>query len=570
MLTAALTQDHRRLVLRSTDGRSRVKDLLASLAVDVPTRRLDGDVVVPLDAAGSLLNVGESVEWEPGARRAVSLRQEIQLAAPAVLQQMVALRDGPLDEARATIADSPMVDRLDAHQVRNVAAMTLPDSWGTCVFDEQGTGKTVTLISTFDLLVERNLADILLVVAPKSMIAEWAVEFDRFTNGLYAVAVADGPRKGRVSAIRSGADVIVMSYETVVALADEVVRLARRGRVVLAVDESFNAKNPDARRTGALMRVREHCARAFVLCGTPAPNAGADLISQFNLVDLGLTFGGLHLPKDREAANVAVRSRLDERGFYLRSLKDRVLTLPGREFVTVDVHLAGEQRRAYDAALADLVLDLREASDEEFAGNITNFLARRSMLIRICSDPNPVIPGYSEVPAKIRVLDEMLKNILTRGDKVVLWSFYRSTLDLLAGRYAQHGLVRVDGSVSSPARREAVRRFQEDPAVRVFVGNPAAAGAGLTLTAARVAIYESLGNQAAHYMQSLDRIHRRGQENSVEYYFLVSCETIEVSEQRRLLDKAEYQGDLLRDDLEPPINRRAMLDELLAGDDGCA
>lgn len=566
----SLTPDHSRLVIRTSDGRTRVKDALASLAVDLPLRRADGDLIVSLDAAGSLLDLGEAVEWDHRAHLAATIRHGIHDAAPAVLEQMRALRDGPLDDARAAIADSAMADRLDAHQVRNVAIMTLRDGWGTCVFDEQGTGKTVTLISAFDLLVERNLADILVVVAPKSMIAEWAVEFDRFTDGLYSVAVADGPRKDRVSALRSGADVVVLSYETVAALPDEVTRLARRGRVVLAVDESFNAKNPDARRTEALMRVREHCVRAFVLCGTPAPNAGADLVSQFDLVDLGLTFGEVILPKDREKANQVVRDRLEERGFYLRSLKDRVLTLPGREFVTVSVRLEGEQRRAYDAARAALVLDLRESTDADFAANITNFLAQRSMLMRICSDPRPVIPGYSEVPAKVDALDGLLDTVLARGDKVVLWSFYRSTLDLLSTRYVHMGVVRVDGSVSSPERRDAVRRFQEDPATRVFVGNPAAAGAGLTLTAARVAIYESMSNQAAHYMQSLDRIHRRGQQDSVEYYFLVCEDTIEVPEQQRLLDKAQYQGDLLGDDLAPPTTRQAMLEELLGGTDGCA
>lgn len=570
MLSVALTPDHSRLVLRTHDGRTLVKDALASLAVDIPFRRIDGDVVVSLDSAAPLLDLGGAVVWDSAALLAATVRQRIREAAPTVLGRMRALRDGPLEEARAAIADSPMGDRLDEHQVRNVAVMTLTAGWGTCVFDEQGTGKTVTLICAFDLLVERNLADILVVVAPKSMIAEWAVEFDRFTNGLYSVAVADGPRKDRVAALRSGADVVVMSYETVAAMPDEVTRLARRGRVVLAVDESFNAKNPEARRTEALMQVRQYCTRAFVLCGTPAPNAGADLVSQFDLVDLGLTFGGVTLPKDREKSNHFVRERLHDRGFYLRSLKDRVLTLPDREYVTVNVQLRGEQRQAYDAALSDLVLDLRGSTDEEFAANITNFLARRSMLMRICSDPSPIIPGYSEVPAKIQALDGLLDTITGRGDKVILWSFYRSTLDLVSNRYAHLGLVRVDGSVSSPDRRDAVRRFQEDAAIRVFVGNPAAAGAGLTLTAARVAVYESMSNQAAHYMQSLDRIHRRGQEEAVEYYFLVCEDTIEVPEQQRLLDKAQYQGELLGDDLTPPITRQTMLEELLGGVDGFA
>ncbi len=93
------------------------------------------------------------------------------------------------------------------------------------------------------------------------------------------------------------------------------------------------------------------------------------------------------------------------------------------------------------------------------------------------------MPGYGQTPAKIEALDGLLHDLVeVAGEKVVLWSFYRASLDRLAARYAHLGLVRVDGSVTDSAqRREAVRSFQEDPGTRVFLGNPAAAGAGLTL-----------------------------------------------------------------------------------------
>ena len=68
----------------------------------------------------------------------------------------------------------------------------------------------------------------------------------------------------------------------------------------------------------------------------------------------------------------------------------------------------------------------------------------------------------------------------------------------------------------------------------LFVGDPGAAGAGLTLHRARYAVYESMSNQAAHYLQSLDRIHRRGQDRPVEYLVLLCDETIESPEYERI------------------------------------
>ena len=215
--------------------------------------------------------------------------------------------------------------RLDDHQAVNVAVMTVPDGWGTCVFDEQGTGKTVTVVTAFDVLVERGEADVLIVAAPKSMVAEWREEFRRFIGQRYRVEVADGSRRERARAIDSGANVVVVNYETVLSLGDSLRLLAKRARAVLAVDESFFVKNPQASRTRAVRALREWCGRCFVLCGTPAPNSPHDLVAQFDLVDFGRTFAGARLDQDREVARGQVKAILDRRGFFVRNLKTDVL-----------------------------------------------------------------------------------------------------------------------------------------------------------------------------------------------------------------------------------------------------
>jgi SNF2 family DNA or RNA helicase len=509
---------------------------------------------------------GELLDWTVDAARAVKNRAGMGASAPETVARARHVLAGGVDAARSAIADSRLVDRLDDHQVLNVAALTVAGSWGGCVFDEQGTGKTITMIATFDLLVERNLADVLVVMAPKSMVREWAVQFDQFTDGVYRVAVVDGSKAEKAKALASGADVVVMNYESAVTSEAAVRLLARRCRTVLAVDESFNVKNPDARRTAAIARIREWCTHAFALCGTPAPNAPADMVAQFDLVDLGYTFGPVRLDQDPEVAMSQVRDAVAERGQYVRNLKSVVLKdLPGRSFNRVMVQMRPVQGAAYAATLDGLITDIRQITEVEFRRQAVSFLARRASLLRLCSDPSGVLAGYDELPAKVAALDDLLDQLVRRqNDKVILWSFYRSNLDNLAARYGPLGLVRVDGSVPSDERREAVRRFQEDDDVMVFLGNPAAAGAGLTLHRARVAIYESLSNQAAHYLQSLDRIHRRGQAREVEYITLLCEGTIEEPEYDRLLTKAQTQADLLGDPPDPQPTRVLVLEELLA------
>ena len=151
----------------------------------------------------------------------------------------------------------------------------------------------------------------------------------------------------------------------------------------------------------------------------------------------------------------------------------------------------------------------------------------------------------------------------SQGNKVVVWSFFRHSLQAIADRFKSYGLVRIDGSVTKiEERMEAIKRFQEDPNIRIFLGNAAAAGAGITLTAAHHAIYESFSNQAAHYMQSVDRIHRRGQEHDVTYHVLLSKDTIENREFERLLEKERAGRDLLGDRYEEPITRDRFLADL--------
>jgi SNF2 family DNA or RNA helicase len=445
--------------------------------------------------------------------------------------------------------------------------MTHPDGYGMCLFDEQGAGKTVSVIYAFDRLVDLNVHDWMVVVAPKSMVGEWAHAVREFMGDRYQVQMISGAVGERQRQLESGADVFVMNYEAVATVSDALIRRLRRypDRAVLVADESFNVKNPQARRTLDLEGVRDWFGRAWLLCGTPAPNTAHDIVAQINMVDFGQTFAGVKVPKDRSAALPVVKRALDERAIYLRNLKADVLPgLPAKTFTRVPVPFSPMQAQLYEAALGSLIADVEIIDDRQFLRNLTNFLSRRMALLRIASNPAGVFPGYTELPGKLAALDDLLERLVGReSEKIVVWSCFTASLAAITQRYQRYGVVRYDGTVTSiEDRRSAVRRFQEDADTRVFVGNPAAAGAGLTLHAARYAVYESFTNQAAHYLQSLDRIHRRGQVREVEYFVLLSENSIEPGEFDRLVLKENRARDLLGDVIEPPLTRERFLDEL--------
>ncbi len=278
-----------------------------------------------------------------------------------------------------------------------------------------------------------------------------------------------------------------------------------------------------------------------------------------------MTFDGLSLADDPEQDREPIREALQRRGLYSRNLKDDVLpNLPGRRFAEVPIEFAPEHARLYEQALEGLISDLEGVVEAGYRERQLSFEGRRSALLRLCSNPIGLVPGYRELPGKVVALDAILERQAAAGEKVVLWSFYRASLDYLAERYAGYGLVRIDGSVQGvDVRRDAVRRFQEDDETLLFVGNPAAAGAGLTLHRSALAIYESFSNQAAHFMQSLDRIHRRGQTRDVECLILLCRGSLEELEYAQIQRKVERQADVLGDPKPSRSTREALLGELL-------
>ena len=454
---------------------------------------------------------------------------------------------------------------LEPAQASAVGAMTVPGLLGLCLFDEQGSGKTVMTISAFDELRARGEIDAMIVICPKSMVSEWPKDIARFLAPGCRVEIAEGDQRQKYETAQRKFDVLVTNYEGVEPMLVYLMANASTRRYLLVVDESYYLKNGESYRSEIADRLRSKCQKCFVLCGTPAPNSAHDLVNQFNLADLGYTFGGFKKSNKAEEDWDKIATLVDTKGVFIRRLKPDILQhVPEKNFHVIRVELAGKQALMYGKAKAALELELRSLNNESFKKSLLTYFQKRAALLQICSCPSSIDPTASEVPAKYIVLDDLLDKLISQGRKVVLWSFYRKSLDEIMARYSRYHPVRVDGSVTSNvARRDAVRSFQEDPSTMLFVGNPAAAGAGITLHAAYDAVYISYSNQAAHYLQSLDRIHRRGQvADEVNYYLLICKNTIEETEVLRLRGKEVQQHDLLGDHITWPTSLDDALGEL--------
>lgn len=528
-----------------------------------------GEFVLPLESAHLVASelVGDAAVWSDDAWRHVQSQRQILAQIDASKIEVAEALASP----RESLGDYPLLHILDEHQVEAVAAMTVPSLVGLALFDEQGLGKTYMALCAFDRLRQLNRVERLLVLAPKSVVTSWSNDIKKLFGDRYEVRVVGGSKMERRRRIRSRFDILLCNYESAVSELDLIKRTIKStdSRFMLVVDESYFVKNPSAKRSQATAEIRSLCDRGIVLSGTPAPNSSEDIINQIDITYAGQFTANKTIPKDKDGVEEFVSSSLGSL-IYLRRLKEDALPdIPRKQLDRVTFDLSAVQQALYDKARDELILAVRGVDDREFLRNLGSFLARRATLLQICSHPGALDPLYHETPAKLLALDRLLHELIAeQGKKVVVWSFFRYSLQAITERYRDYGLVRVDGSVVSfQERKEAIRSFQEDESVRIFLGNAAAAGAGITLTAAHNAIYESHSNQAVHYMQSVDRVHRRGQGHDVVSHVLLAKNTIETREFDKILEKERAGRDLLGDRYKEPVTRERFLADLGATDE---
>jgi SNF2 family DNA or RNA helicase len=96
-------------------------------------------------------------------------------------------------------------------------------------------------------------------------------------------------------------------------------------------------------------------------------------------------------------------------------------------------------------------------------------------------------------------------------------------------------------------RAAEVAAFQNDPEVKAFVGQIAAAGLGITLTAASTLVFYSLNYSMSDFEQCKARIHRAGQQEKCTYIYLAAKGTVDEKVLAALKSKADFAKKLMDD-----------------------
>jgi SNF2 family DNA or RNA helicase len=466
-----------------------------------------------------------------------------------------AVERGPIDaeELRAYLRGVGFARELTPMQVRNVCKMAALPAAAT--FSVPGAGKTTEALAFF--LYKARSQERLLVIAPKNAFAAWDEQTADCVPSLNAEFVRlRGGRDKIEKLLAADPFFMLISYQQLTRVGDLIAAHLARRKSFVYLDESHRIKSGTAKQTARAVLGLAHLPTGkLIMSGTPMPQSVEDLIPQFAF---------LYPEIDASADNVVERVK----PIYVRTNK-KELGLPPVTRQQVPLAMAPLQRELYKLLKHEVARKAREALSIRSKQAFRSLGRSVSRLLQFVSNPALLASDLSFVKPDLlsAVIEEgdgpKLKYVLRRarqltaeGKKVLIWSSFVRNVEYIADRLKDLGAVYIHGGVDAgdedeDGTREAkIKAFHDDPNTKVLVANPAAASEGVSLhRVCHHAIYLDRTFNAAHYLQSEDRIHRFGlppdQETIIE---IVQCQgTVDETVLFRLNTKIQRMADALED-----------------------
>lgn len=442
---------------------------------------------------------------------------------------------------------------LSAEQFRNVRRLAALPAAAT--FSVPGAGKTTEALAFF--FFKARAEERLLVVAPKNAFAAWDEELYECMQSIDPKFVRLAGGRDRIERLLSeNPRFMLVSYQQLVRVVDTISAHLAQYETYLFLDESHRIKSGVGRQTArAILELCHLPVGKLIMSGTPMPQSVDDLIPQFAF---------LYPEISVSAENVVDRMR----PLYVRTTK-KELGLRPPSVIRIPLDMAPLQTELYRLMKSEVARQARFAMSSRSLHSLRALGRSVSRLLQFVSNPsllgddlnfsNPkllsAVLEEGEGP-KLRYVLRRARQLVSEGHKVLIWSAYVRNVEYIAERLADLGAVYIHGGVDAgdsdddDTREGKIKVFHDNPNCMVMVANPAAASEGVSLHhICHYAIYLDRTFNAAHYMQSQDRIHRFGlspdQETTIE---IVECQaTVDEAVHQRLLFKINAMSEALND-----------------------
>ena len=402
-----------------------------------------------------------------------------------------------------------------AHQ--KVTAEFLANQRKAFCFNEQGTGKTASVIWAVDYLMKLGLVKRVLVICPLSIMkSAWQVDLFKFAIHR-TVAIAHGSAKKRKEIVEAGAEFVVVNFDGVGIIKKQIMD---GGFDLIVVDEASAYKNAQTVRWKDLRDLTRAIKGLWMLTGTPAAQSPVDAYGLAKLVNpsgVPMFFGqfrdkvmnkvSMYRWVPRPDASQTVHTILQP---AIRFEKKQCLDLPPVTFTEREAPMTPQQKSFYKRLKDEMLI---EAAGEEVSA--VNAAVKINKLLQIAcgsvyTDNHEVVDF--DVSNRLNVVQEVVDE---SSNKVLIFVPFTHSIEVLAKHLTKNGITCdvINGAVSVNRRSDIVQRFQSQPDPKVLIIQPMAASHGLTLTAADTIIWYAPCTSVETYLQANARIDRPGQVN---------------------------------------------------------
>ncbi len=423
---------------------------------------------------------------------------------------------------------------------------------GGVLADDMGLGKTLQCLALIchARQVDPTIAPFL-IVAPTSVVSNWAAESARFAAGLDVVALSDTVRRrGQpLDEIISGAHVVVTSYTLFRIDFDAYSDMPWSG---LILDEAQYVKNHQSKIYQCARRLPAPVKLAIT--GTPMENNLMELWSLLSITAPGLfpnptRFRDYYAQPIEKRGDAELLARLRRRikPLVKRRTKEQVAAdLPAKQEQVLEVELHPRHRRLYQTHLQRERQKVLGLIDDVNSNRFT-ILRSLTLLRQLSLHAGLVDDAHHDLPSsKIDALVEQLQDVTDGGHRALVFSQFTGFLAHVRARLDATGMeyCYLDGKTRN--RPAVLQRFKEGSAP-VFLISLKAGGFGLNLTEADYCFLLDPWWNPATEAQAVDRTHRIGQVRNVMVYRLIAKDTIEEKVMALKARKAELFSNVMDD-----------------------
>lgn len=481
------------------------------------------------------------------------------------------------------------------YELQLLSAYHLAFSQNACNFSVPGAGKTSVVYGAFAYLSnlsheDKKYVDKLLIISPLSAFNPWELEFEE----CFGVKASSKRLNGKITLedrkqyfySSNPAQITLLSYSSVPSLRDELTYFLKNNKVMVVLDEAHKIKNTNGGIIAAsVLDIATYCSARVVLTGTPAPNGYEDLYNLYKFIWPTKKVIPFEIYQLKDMSRTSGDERVDTllrsiEPFFVRVKKSDLGLPPVVEHEPIIVPMGDVQHRIYDVIEKRYMGDVISSKDDLFRSDLVK--ARLLRLMQAATNPallrvplknfalyegfNPEIVtednslmsdilryADTETPAKFDKARELIERIIADNGKVVVWATYVNNILDFERYLISHDIscktlygatpIAADDEDEDEVetREKIIAEFHRaDSSFKVIIANPFAVSESISLhKACHNAIYMERSFNAAHYIQSKDRIHRYGLDADIltHYYYLLAEDSVDTVIHERLVEK---------------------------------